>query len=228
MTTMELTAATEFGKRVDGAIARMAPFGPEAQQEVHAAWRPLEHDLAALTKEREGIRTSADLTAGGKAKALEAVEKKAAALAEKVAAHEKRVARILEDLKSAEAMAAAGIEKDPRGGYTKSKAPERTTELLMLEREIRDRLQGMKPHDVRQLYLRAVDGSDPALVSAVENAPRAFQLVDENTLALARETKIKASPWAPAIEKMRLSHAAEGWLVQMAFRELGIRRPAVE
>jgi hypothetical protein len=50
-----------------------------------------------------------------------------------------------------------------------------------ISREIRDRLQGADPLQVRVQYFGAIGRGDWAFVHAVEQAPQAFALIDEDT-----------------------------------------------
>jgi hypothetical protein len=63
---------------------------------------------------------------------------------------------------------------------------------FLIQREIRDRLQGMDSAVIYARYIEAaIDGSDPALEKAVENWPPSFQPLTTQQLAKGREERAK-------------------------------------
>lgn len=75
-------------------------------------------------------------------------------------------------------------------------ASERTTETLLAEREIRDRLTGRDPLEVNALYVAAIASGDWTTVNAIENAPRSFPLLPEAMLEQGRALRLATSPLA--------------------------------
>jgi hypothetical protein len=232
---------TELARRIEGRILTCRAHGPEAEKAISGRWTPIAAEFEALEREKVRIQENHELTAAGRQAALAAL---ANGPASKVLA---RLAAIGEELRSFlagllgdENAANQGLRKDPSGsgGYLKDttlERLERTPEVLMLEREIRDRLQGTDLREVQGKYLLAVvNDDDRVFVSSVEYAPKMFPLVGEETLAQAREIRIARSPWAETIYLKRALYDADALLLEMAFSELcsafpslPTRRPAL-
>jgi hypothetical protein len=83
---------------------------------------------------------------------------------------------------------------------------ERTPETLMLEREIRDRLVGQEKLKIGAKYLAAIGEADTLFVSAIDRAPAAFSLIDEDTRRRGEELKIEQSPLKAELEAQQLEH----------------------
>ena len=75
-------------------------------------------------------------------------------------------------------------------------ASEQTPEALATAREIRDRLAVMDRADVQLQYLKALSTGDTVFTRAVENAPQAFALLDNDTRQDGEEWRLKHSPMA--------------------------------
>jgi hypothetical protein len=140
----------------------------------------------------------------------------------------KRTAEIEREISGLEQAAVLGMTP-ANGGYVRKQEKERTTEDLLRERELRDRLHQMDPTTRRELYLRAVeDGTDPELVAAVDRAHKAFPLVDQATLSMTREWRIEQSPLAPRRRELQLLHEAYGLLLEGAQIQLDDMRKAID
>jgi hypothetical protein len=118
--------------------------------------------------------------------------------------------KAMEDMKAHDA---AAQRRGEAAKATRTKAlaawlnGERTVENLMLEREIRDRTVGMDEAVLRAKYFEAIQGKDRAFVSAVENAPAAFPLIDAETRARGEDMKLQGSPYAAQLAREEREHA---------------------
>lgn len=125
--------------------------------------------------------------------------------------------KLRERADAAERTAGDGLTLAGRAGtFVRTKPRERGAVELLEEREIRDRLFAMTPSERRQAYLGAVrSGDDPALVAAVERAPKIKPVLDEATIAEARNLRVQQSPWAEPLH---------GWRRQAEWRDNVVRK----
>jgi hypothetical protein len=112
----------------------------------------------------------------------------------------------------------------------KRPAKERTTEGLLVEREIRDRLHAMISHPniakdetekgnrmrVERMYLEALQSGDQPFIDAIESAPAAFPLISDTTRRQADDMKLKMSGLADAIKQREAEFLAAEHLVARA------------
>lgn len=121
----------------------------------------------------------------------------------------KIVAQALEAMKPLDAKVAA-IAASAAAKRTKAIQPptaERTQEVLMLEREIRDRLAGKDPLEVNVMYLNAIASGDWTTVNAIERAPSAFALITTEQREAGDMMKLRSSAMAnEVIEADNLSY----------------------
>ena len=144
------------------------------------------------TAEIRRANESEELTDAGK---FEAAKKSVARAREALEQHEAHVERLAE---KAAATRSKALEV-PAG--------ERTTEALMIEREIRDRLHGLDRGEVELRYLNAAGKGDTVFTSAVEGAPEAFRLIDDRTRQHGEEERLKRSPLAERLAAEEAEHA---------------------
>jgi hypothetical protein len=195
-------------------------LGDEERDRLLALWKADLAAFKAMDAEAQRIRTSRDLAPAGKTKAMAALTERANALLAKLHAEH---AKTMIKLRETEDMASDGIVPDPTstGAYLHTRRVEPSVEGALLAREVRDLLRTVSPLERAQRYLAAVAvGDDPALVAAVEGAPKAFPLVEEATLAKAREIRINASPWYEGIVRMRTVARANEALLDGLRREM--------
>lgn len=100
------------------------------------------------------------------------------------------------DAKVAKVVAAAA---EVRAKAMQPPAMERTQEVLMLEREIRDRLAGKDALEVNVLYVNAVASEDWITVNAIERAPSAFALITRDQREIGDMMKLRTSPLAAQV-----------------------------
>jgi hypothetical protein len=213
---------TDLERRINGRVISCQAHGPEAEKALRDRWAPIAVEFETLQRARVQIQENHELTPLGREKAFARLEESAGKVADLLARNADDLREMFVVIRGAETAALTG--KKPYGsGYVRDEtAPpviERTPEVLMLEREIRDRLQGDK--DVASRYILAVaNDDDPVFCSAVENAPKQFQLVPDETLAQAREIRILRSNLAERILMQRALYEAHCFLLEMAFTEL--------
>jgi hypothetical protein len=139
---------------------------------------PLKREVEGAVAHLRSIARSREYTAEGRSKRLAQVRGEALARLEP---QRERVAKTRARLMDVE---------------TRALAAAKTTDLagLLLEREIRDRLQGRDPLEIQVQYLDAIERGDEAFVRAVENAPQAFPLLSEAARATGRDAKLRTAP----------------------------------
>ena len=76
---------------------------------------------------------------------------------------------------------------------------ERSAEVLLREREIRDRLANTDAIAIAPQYLSAIERGDWEFVSAVERAPQSFPLVNRDILEMGAHAKLARSPLATTV-----------------------------
>ena len=91
---------------------------------------------------------------------------------------------------------------------------------IVLEREIRDRIQGLSTLDVNAKYLAAITGGDLAFVSAVENSPQQFPLINDETRKQGEVAKIEASPLRQKLDRDEAERNRLGVVLRTVRREL--------
>jgi hypothetical protein len=189
-------------------------FAQDLPQE-HAGLAPTLLRLAdvvdSTTKEAGAIETSEELSEIGRKAARQRL---ASTVAKALESHEAALANLETTF---------GAEREKA---TRFPAGEDTPAAAMRQREIRDRLAGLGPMLVAIKYYNAIERGDWETVRAVESAPQAFSLIDEDTRARGIETRLAGSPAAPklaalkdAINKYRLLlGSAKGDLRRLAER----------
>ena len=180
----------------DGPVAVLveALVSREANKPHEPTLRKIAGVYGAAAEAVRKARTSQELTELGKREATKR------ALASATAALEPHEAKVRELESSLDATRRKALERP---------ASERTPERLMLEREIRDRLveQRIDPLLVAGRYLTAVRNGDDVLVSAIENAPAAFALIDDATRRQGEDARIARSPHAGEVARLEGDHA---------------------
>jgi len=138
------------------------------------------------------------------------------------------------DIAALRELALQGCVRDARGryGFVQVKAPARSTEDFLLEREVRDRLHarysrtenGVATIDhlvTDGVYLEAVrSGRDPVLVRAIEGAPASFALVSDQARRDADAIKIARSPAAEEIQTLERLKSAYDFVLGGADHEI--------
>jgi hypothetical protein len=152
---------------------------------------PIVGDLRAMQKTFDVAATAAreasksrELTALGQRAAVTRVLQQAA---ETMKAHDAKVAKI------------TGAAAEARAKAMQPPATERTQEVLMLEREIRDRLAGKDALEVNVLYVNAIASGDWTTVTAIERAPAAFALITPDQREVGDMMKLRSSPLAAQV-----------------------------
>lgn len=112
------------------------------------------------------------------------------------------VTRALRKGKEAEAVHTSVVERlkatmeATRAKAMQVPASERTTETLLAEREIRDRLVGRDALEVNALYVTAITNGDWTTVNAVERAPASFPLLPAEMVEQGKALRLAKSPLA--------------------------------
>jgi len=97
----------------------------------------------------------------------------------------------------------AAKHAEGRAAAIAGEALPRTPETIALEREVRDRLMAITdPVERNRLFLQAIERRDRTFVSAVDNAPAMFPLIDAETAQTGRELRLLASPEAESLGEM--------------------------
>jgi hypothetical protein len=194
----------------------------KALQETFA---PIVASVAALDAERSAVKSSTQLTAEGKGVALDALltGKHGAAAAQQIAGAERRAQSVVEEIARLENNAAPPrvVLSNGQRFHDAACTEKRSSFDELRERELRDRLLGLKDYERRELYLKAVESGDMELVRAVELAPTSFPVIDAATIAEVRRQRIESSPSAPRLAQLRTLREAYGVLVDAARRQLG-------
>jgi hypothetical protein len=150
---------------------------------------------ASREHSKEGLTKLAERTIGTASVAMKPHEQKVAQLAAAVAA--------------------------TRAKASETPSTERTTEAVLRERELRDRVSGLKdPLMAVPMYLDAIDSGDWETVRAIEAAPRAFQLVDAATRAEGAKRKAAKSSLAATLAAQEAEHGAYKIVVAAAKNDL--------
>jgi len=89
-----------------------------------------------------------------------------------------------------------------------------------MSREIRDRLTGLDPLDVRVKYFAAIGQGDFALVHAVEQAPQAFALIDADTREQGDAMKLGRHPLKATLDAQALAARRHASVVATTRTEL--------
>ena len=153
------------------------------------------------------INTSDELTSIGKHEARQRIIEQASGTLDKQNEHVERLAE------KAAATRAKALEVP---------ASERTTEVLMLEREIRDRLAAEKldPISFGPRFYQALIHDDGPFLRAVERAPKAYSLLDEKMRESLEEHRIKQSPLRDRLADEEQTHRLFRGMVAHTRREL--------
>ncbi len=220
---------SDLRKRIEGRQVFVHPHGPEAVTALEDRWGPIAREFDVLVEQRLRIQENWELTQLGRQKAHERLGERAAETAgRKLVAIDGELQRELAELYDAESLAARGLIPVAGGGFVRAEAaPEPSVKDLLLQREVRDRLQADAGRLDNRYLLAVADGSDPLFVSAIENAPKVSQLVSDDTLATAREIRVRRSPWAVSIAAQRALYDANLLLLELAQAELYSLFPAV-
>lgn len=193
MTVINLNSKGPVGVLIDAfeqgsSLAQM----PEAER------APIITDARAMQKtyddaaaEMEAASRSKELTALGQKTTVKRARQQATDL---MKPHDAKVAKVVA---AAAEVRAKAIAPPPA---------ERSQEVLMVEREIRDRLVGKDPLEVNVTYVHAIANGDWTTVTAIERAPSAFALITPDQREVGNMMKLRASPLAPqVIEADRLA-----------------------
>ncbi|MBA2305201.1 MAG: hypothetical protein H0W08_21585 [Acidobacteria bacterium] len=183
MNLAHLKSDNLVGMEID-AIAADAP-------EQEAALRPIE--AVFLTARDTSAQTAKDpaRTPLGQRQEIQKALKQAAAELRPFAATAERLG------------AAAGAT---RAQALQPPAGERTVEVLMIEREIRDRLASKDALEVNAIYQSALSQGDLTTCSAIERAPASFALLTPEMREQGEAVKLAHSPLADQLAAQELAH----------------------
>ena len=175
-------------------------------------FRALQRDVEQALGRADDLKRSGDYSGTGLVKALGAERQRALTLLEPFRA---RLTR--HDAKVQELITAA-----------LSRAPRTAADLpaLLAEREIRDLLRGKDPTEVAPLYFKALEQGDHAFIRAVEDAPAAFPLLNNDMRAMGRELQIATSAQASEIAVLRQDRDLIASLVGAALHDIDTAMPA--
>jgi len=186
MTFITLSSQGQVGPLVDafeqgGSLAQM-PDGQRGQ--IVSELRAMQKIYDDAAKEAETAAQSQELTPLGR---REALKRLATGAVDAMKSHDEKVAAIVRSA------------TDTRAKAIQPPAIERTQEVLMVEREIRDRLVGKDPLEVNVMYVNAIAQGDWTVVNAIERAPAAFALITSDQREAGDMMKLRASPMAPSV-----------------------------
>ncbi len=177
MTLAILKSDNLVGMEIDA----IAPTLPETDTATVPALREIEAVFRAADATVKAAAESKELTALGQ---REAVKKALRVAVQELTPHQTVAERLA-------ATAAA-----TRTQALQSSTGERTLEVLMIEREVRDRLAGRDPLEVNAIYQGALSVGDLTTVNAIERAPSAFALLTPAMLEQGAAVKLARSPLA--------------------------------
>lgn len=179
-----LNSTDQAGMELDALEATLPP-------EDHTTMRPLRATAEVFTTAATDVHTAAKNPALTPLGQREAVSKVIASAREALKPHQVEADRL------------AGIADATRAQALQP--PATFTPDAAISREIRDRLQGADPLDVRVKYYAAIGRGDWAFVHAVEQAPQAFAVLDADTLEQGAQMRLGRSPLKARLDAQELA-----------------------
>jgi len=219
--------SNNLARRISPYVGKLSTdHGPAVGAAVESRWAPIGPAFDDIGRKKASILAADGLSSKGKEQAVaELAAGDGAALRKRLLNLKETIRREGDELRGQENAAQVGLKPNPDmpGSYVRdgSARIEPTPENTILAVEIRAELRGMKDHEIRDSYLKAVaDGTDPMLVFAVESCPSPrLALVDQDTLERAREIRISRSKLRDSIDAARASYDINSLLFEIAWGE---------